>query len=272
MFAEPPRTQYDLHFRVFGIPVRIHPLFWAIIALLGLNPDSGDMQLWLIHLCCWVAAGFVAILVHELGHALVLSRVFGARPWIVLYGMGGLAIHDRYYRKSAPGTLGEIGISAAGPFAGFLFAALIALVLALFKVQVVFAYIPLGDWVRVPMLYIPFDSFAAALKSLPIPLVDAFYHFLHFILFISVFWGIFNLLPVYPLDGGQIAREIFMSFDMRNGIIHSLWLSVFTAGAIAALALFDWVRSGGRGFPFIPLLFGYLAFQSYQILNFQRWR
>ena len=28
MFAEPDRTSYDLNFRLFGFPVRVHPLFW----------------------------------------------------------------------------------------------------------------------------------------------------------------------------------------------------------------------------------------------------
>ena len=41
MLGEPARTQYDLHFRLAGIPVRVHPLFWLVAALLGLGPFIG---------------------------------------------------------------------------------------------------------------------------------------------------------------------------------------------------------------------------------------
>ena len=46
-----------------------------------------------------------------------------------------------------------------------------------------------------------------------------------------------NLLPVYPLDGGQIARELFTLGNPRNGIIQSLQLSVGAAVLVAAYAL-----------------------------------
>ena len=29
------------------------------------------------------------------------------------------------------------------------------------------------------------------------------------LLFVNIFWGLVNLLPVFPLDGGQISRELF---------------------------------------------------------------
>jgi len=44
------------------------------------------------------------------------------------------------------------------------------------------------------------------------------------LLFINVLWGIVNLLPVYPLDGGQIAREVLVAVNPRAGIQQSLML------------------------------------------------
>ncbi len=268
MFAEPPPTQYDLRFSLFGLPVRVHPLFWIIIAFFGMPGDIQDMSFWLQQILCWIAAAFVGILVHELGHALLLSRVFGARTWIVLYGMGGLACHDRYYRRRVPGTLGEIGISAAGPLAGFALIVVVSGILLLCGLNI----IPRLDWfanvVPIPSLMIEPAEFFKTFSVLPRQVLILFYLFLADLFFISIFWGLLNLLPIYPLDGGQISRELFLVFNRRSGIVNSLRLSVIVGGAFAAVGLMQWVQiQEMQGFPWIAILFGYLAFQSYQLLS-----
>ena len=118
MFGEPAPTQGDIHFRLLGVPIRIHPFFWLVAVILGANSGGA------IEVLIWVAAVLVSILIHELGHALVI-KAFGFRPWIVLYGMGGLTIHDpaENYNSRANSTLGQISISLAGPLAGFILAA-----------------------------------------------------------------------------------------------------------------------------------------------------
>ena len=90
MLAEPPPSQYDLHFSLFGFPVRVHPMFWLVTLMLGYQ--SGDAAAVLT----WIVAVFLSILVHELGHALVM-RAYGLRPWIVLHGMGGLTGYEPAY-------------------------------------------------------------------------------------------------------------------------------------------------------------------------------
>ncbi len=73
MFSfEPPRTAYDLHFQIAGIPVRVHPLFWLATLILGSNSWSGDGNVDPdagMKLLIWVGVMFVSILVHELGHS-----------------------------------------------------------------------------------------------------------------------------------------------------------------------------------------------------------
>src|SRR5438132_973156 len=91
LLAEPPRTPFDLNFQVLGFPVRVHPLFWLVGLLLGLGGGGEDAG---IRLVIWFAALFVSILIHELGHALMIRR-FGRDAYIVLYAMGGLAIEGR---------------------------------------------------------------------------------------------------------------------------------------------------------------------------------
>ena len=87
MFAEPARTPYDLNFRLFGFPVRIHPLFWLGAALLGASTLDAGLHFLLI----WIARGLVSILVHELGHA-VAFRGSVRDSHIVLWMFGGLAV------------------------------------------------------------------------------------------------------------------------------------------------------------------------------------
>ena len=48
-------------------------------------------------------------------------------------------------------------------------------------------------------------------------------------LYVNIFWGLVNLLPVYPLDGGQIARELLELASPADGVRQSLWLSVIAA-------------------------------------------
>ncbi len=78
-----------IHFTLFGIPVYIRPSFWVVLAIFGgalsINSVEG-----LIYPALFVIAGFVAILSHEMGHALVGRRLGGGQQTIVLELFGGL--------------------------------------------------------------------------------------------------------------------------------------------------------------------------------------
>ena len=120
LLGEPSRTQYDLNFALFGIPVRVHPLFW-LVACCSAMPNGGDGSA----ILTWIAAVFFSILIHELGHAMVI-RIRRIYPWIMLYSMGGLASCDpastrRWTMRTTHWR--QILICAAGPVAGFLLAA-----------------------------------------------------------------------------------------------------------------------------------------------------
>ena len=225
LLGDPPRTQYDLNFSLFGIPVRIHPFFWLIALILGSN--SRDVA----SVLTWVIAVFLAIMVHELGHAFAM-RAYGFYPWITLYGMGGLTSHDQGHSSHSKGSepLGQILICLAGPAAGFLLAAVLVLGLRL------------AGGLSNPRM-------ADLIGSL---------------LFICIVWGVLNLLPIYPLDGGQIAREIFLKLSPRNGIGLSLMLSFATAVGMAVVGFLLWNSI------YVALLFGYLAFSSYRTLQAYR--
>ena len=125
--AEPPPSQGDIHFSLLGFPVRIHPFFWLITAMMGLS--GGGEKVDPIYFLSWVVAVTLCILLHELGHA-VFMRELGYEASIVLYSFGGLAIpRGRRAGSREPGAWGHIVILLAGPGSGFMLSALLVLVL-----------------------------------------------------------------------------------------------------------------------------------------------
>ena len=244
LFQPPPSTRYDLQFSVIGIPVRVHPLFWVIALLLG---SSGGI----VQMLIWVLAVFVSILIHELGHALAM-RFYGQLSYIVLHFSGGLTVPESisWGGRSANVAFSpnqHILISLAGPFAGFLLAGLVTAGVLFSGGSIVTGYL-LGVIPLPVMAVLPIGG--SILQSLVMAL-----------LWINIFWGVINLMPVYPLDGGQVARYLLLENDPSDGVRKSLWLSVI-AGGLVALAGFIFLRS-----VYMAILFGFLAFQSYQSLQ-----
>lgn len=242
-FQQLTPTRYDLRFSMAGIPVRVHPSFWLIAILFG---ASGDLLL----LPIWVLVVFVSILIHELGHALAFRR-YGQRSEIVLYFGGGLTIPEPVYWGSGVANVSltanqQIFISLAGPGAGFLFAGLvlaIVLVIGGYVIPIWLGFIPL------PLnAVVPFGGIVVTAL-------------IRMLLWVNIFWGLINLAPVHPLDGGNVARNVLIQVDPVDGVRKSLWLSVIAGGIVALLG---WVFFKSL---FITFLFALLAFQSYQALQ-----
>jgi len=228
---EPPRSAYDLHFAVFGIPVRVHPMFWLMTILLGMN--AGEPML----LMMWVGVVFVSILVHELGHA-IAALAQGWRPWITLYSMGGLASYQpSFYR---PWT--QIMISFAGPLAGFVLAAIVVVLVVVSGHSSDFLGYTFGAG---PELVARNEMIAWLVFQA---------------LQVNIFWGLINLLPVLPLDGGQITRELLTLYSRGAVNRQALIVSMYTAGGVAIAAIL-------KNEVFIGLFFGFLAYNSFQSLQ-----
>ncbi len=242
MLTEPAPTAFDLRWRMFGVPVRVHPTFWLFSAILG----WGFLEKGFGYLALWVGCMFLSILVHEMGHVLA-AYLCGQRSHVVLYSFGGLAIGN----FQLLGLWQRIAVSAAGPAAG----------LFLFLGVLLFGRFALG---RIdPTFNMPY-----------------LHSGVRYLVFMNLFWSLLNLLPVFPLDGGQISRDVCLMFSRRKGFQFSLGLSFLVAGLIAAYSLMVRLRPDELPYPpfdptFNILMFGLLAMQSFltmQAVNNQQRR
>jgi len=249
MLFEPNPSPFDLRFRLFGVPVRVHPWFWLIMAALGWNLVDSEVAFGsirpsqqLLYLLLWVACGFVSILLHEMGHVF-MGRAFGADGYIVLYGFGGLAIGSNDVRRRWQ----RIAVSAAGPGTQLILYGVLLLVIQGLK-----------STDRPPHL------------ALPVELA------LSWLMWINLYWPLLNLLPIWPLDGGRIGRELICGLSPRRGIEISLVLSMIVGGALALNGLLE--RSGHAFLPFtvgglyMALFFALFAVSNYFELQSHRER
>jgi Zn-dependent protease len=157
-----------IQFSILGIPVRVEPWFWITMAFIGggLNAaNSTDILLVFV----FVFAGFLSIMIHELGHALTI-RKYGLPTAITLQAFGG-------YASFPPGKLDRkqsFVVTAAGPALQFAFGVML-------------------------IIFTP---------NISIPEGSLFLPFLRDLIWVSIAWSILNCLPVYPMDGGQMMAAI----------------------------------------------------------------
>jgi stage IV sporulation protein FB len=96
---------------------------------------------------------------------------------------------------------------------------------------------------------------------------------LSFLLEINLFWPILNLFPVWPLDGGQMCREVCVAASPRSGAVAAMIISACVAGLLALHCLFP--KFLGRHVPFLryfggiylAIFFAYLCAQSIMALS-----
>jgi len=167
--------------RILGIEIRVHVSWVVILAIVTIgvsgqlstaDPDSpAEMT--------WAVAGlvsllfFISVLVHELAHGIVARRRGIESGTVTLLFFGGTTALSQ--EASRPGD--EAAIALAGPVASLLI-----------------AFLCLGIWeVALAADGIVPDAIAAAALTLAA---------------LNVLLGIFNLLPVFPLDGGRMVRAV----------------------------------------------------------------
>jgi len=239
MLGLPEPTQFDLRFRLLGIPVRVNPFFWALAAFLGWQGHSGSQIL------IWVGCVFVSVMVHEFGHALTARELTRQRPAVILYYLGGLCVYDRDRDDRSPGK--RIAVLLMGPGAGFL---LLGAVIAVGAAA--FGFVGFGDY----QWYIH----DAPRWSNP-ALIQIYIE----LQLINLFWGVFNLLPIFPLDGGQIASVLLSMGNRREGPRRAYILSMIVAGLVAYLLY----NRGETYNAFMLLMLGLMNLQLLQASRYE---
>lgn len=153
----------------------------------------------------------------------LMARRFGMTPEILLHGWGGHTTHGPAQRDSHDAL-----IVAAGPGAGFMLAAV--------------AYATLT--------FAPLPSIAAA-------------EALSYLMWVNVVWSIFNLLPVWPMDGGLLYRlgmlRMFKKPMTAERVTHITGIVLVGLLVLVAISI-----SAGI---FAYLILGMMGFQNYQALS-----
>jgi Zn-dependent protease len=239
-----PETPYDLRFQALGIPVRVHPFFWLVTAMLGWRQENIPLVL------IWMACVFVSILVHEYGHGLV-ARAFGSPASILLWGGGGLCYNqvDRH-RPSQ-----RLAVVLSGPGAGFVFCGAIMLafsVIAGLTPREHLAYLRY-------LLWLPRDDFALDSGLDKLGFVSRYCYI--YLIYINLWWGLVNLLPVWPLDGGHVFEIVLTQVNPREGRRWTHVVSLVVAGVLAVM-----VYALSKDL-FLTFFFGFFAFINYQSLQ-----
>ena len=183
-------------FRFAGIDVFLH-WSWFLVAVYEIQSRSGRRYSSIVWNVLEYIALFVIVLLHEFGHALACRSVGGNANRIVLWPLGGVAYVDPPPRPGA--TLWSI---AAGP---------------------------LVNVVLFPILFAA--VFAARSAGLAATAPDIS-RLLGSIAWINTGLLVFNILPVYPLDGGQILRSL-------------LWFVLGRARSLMAAAVIGLVGAVG---------------------------
>ncbi len=195
-------------FRFAGIQVYLH-WAWFFIFLYGIQMRRGAYSS-----ITWNALEYIAlfaiVLLHEFGHALACRQVGGRAEQIILWPLGGVAFVAPPQRPGA--VLWSI---AAGPLVNVALAPIFT------------------------MLYIAASQFGWADFS------PDLYYFIRSIWLMNFGLLVFNLLPIYPLDGGQILRSLlwFMFGKGTSLMIASIigFIGVALLAGFALLAQSIWI-------------------------------
>ena len=195
-------------FRLAGIDVFLH-WSWFVVAIYEVQVRSGDYSSPLWNVIEYLAL-FAIVTMHEFGHSLACRQVGGVAERIVLWPLGGVAYVRPPQRPGA--TLWSL---AAGP---------------LVNVALVPVFMGLGFMGRLLGWWDAYPDLLQLLRAVS---------------FMSLTILVFNLLPVYPLDGGQILRSLlWYGLGRARSLMAATilgFLGVLGIVAVAVLAQSVWL-------------------------------
>jgi Zn-dependent protease len=201
-----PTRSGSIHlFRFAGIDLFLH-WSWFIVAIFEINGRVGTYSSITWNILEYLTL-FLIVMLHEFGHALACRQVGGIANRIVLWPLGGVAYVDPPPRPGA--TLWSI---AAGPL------------------------------VNVVLLPVSYVLLRVGQSSGWMQTMPDLYALVRAIAYINVGLLIFNLMPIYPLDGGQIFRSLLWFVLGRARSLMVATAAGFV-GVVGLIALALWSRS-----------------------------
>jgi len=192
--------------RVSGIDIRLHILFIIYIAtqLIGAGGEIGNefKRLGIL---------FGIVLLHEFGHCFAARAVGGYANEVLLWPLGGLAMVRAPQTPSA-----QFITTACGPLVNVLICLVAAPIL-----------VATGGSLRA----VPWNPFHVSASMIYI--TSEWQWWVLYAFFLSYAMLLFNLLPMYPLDGGRMLQAILWP---RTGLNRAMQIAT-TAGMIGAVGL-----------------------------------
>lgn len=211
-------------FRFAGISVRIHILFILFIGMRLLD-GRGNFEAELIFLTML----FGVVLLHEFGHCFGARAVGGDAENILLWPLGGLA-----YANAPMTPWAQFVTVACGPLVNVVF----------FLASAAILILATGDWGVIG--WNPFGDWGVRYITADWQRWLAIFFQINYMLFL------FNMLPFFPMDGGQLFRTfIWPFFGLRLATIYAAQLG------LGGAALFGvWGLTQGRTMLVVMALFG----------------
>lgn len=223
--------------RWFGIDVRVHFLLLLFILIelfrsLGAADESESLPITAYYALWSLGALFLIILLHEFGHCVACRMTGGQADEILMWPLGGLAYCAPPHRWTA-----HLWTVIGGPLVNVVLGALFAIALGVMT----------GAWwtvaIPVPFMWPRFETSPTDFE---------------FILFLIARMNmallLFNLLPVFPLDGGRLLQAVLwsrfgygraMRFSVRVGYIGAIGLGVLGAATsqfmLVGVAVFGFI-------------------------------
>jgi Zn-dependent protease/CBS domain-containing protein len=197
--------------KLFGVEVRVHFTFIFLLAFIWMAESSMAPRGTSIpgHVLGLVGIIFGAVVVHELGHALVAKREGLHAKAIILLPIGGITLLEDSQPAAPTGQTTwkrDVRIALAGP--------LVNIGIALLGAVIVLSKFPEAQlWVK--------------------PHVHS-NHLLRSLVWANLYLGLFNLLPAYPMDGGHILRALF---SRRTDLASATRRAISIAHALAMLVI-----------------------------------
>ncbi len=208
-------------FKIQGIPISVHRLLLILMAFMVLMSGSADPQgsamVNMISTALALGLLFLAVLLHELGHALTAKRLGVQVMEITLWPLGGMAI----LRNMPEDANMEGRIAAAGP-----------------AVNLLLGTLSLAIWYLIQS-----DADAGMLLQTH---VTSFAEVFSFSALCHLSLGLFNLIPAFPMDGGKIlrahlakTRDWLPATEIAAKVGRNMaWLMLFASIAFGEFGLF----------------------------------